>query len=78
MPNNQHIHPVDDFFGQIGEVEAGQAIPLDNGELRVETSPLELRNSVFNDDLRSPNVMPIKPGFQDSTELFSENWLELD
>ncbi|MCH2611972.1 MAG: dockerin type I domain-containing protein [Pirellulales bacterium] len=30
------------------------------------------------DELRSPEMMPIKPGFQDSTELFSENWLELD
>ena len=30
------------------------------------------------DELRSPEMIPIKPGFQDSTELFSENWLELD
>jgi len=48
--DNEHIHPVDDFFGQIGEDETAKAIPLDNGGMRVETSPLELRNSVFNDE----------------------------
>ena len=50
MLDNEHIHPVDDFFGQIGEDETAKAIPLDNGGMRVETSPLELRNSVFNDE----------------------------
>ena len=50
MLDNEHIHPVDDFFGQIGEDETAKAIPLDNGGMRVETSPLELRNSVLNDE----------------------------
>ena len=50
MLDNEHIHSVDDFFGQIGEDDTAKAIPLDNRGMPVETSPLELRNSVFNDE----------------------------